>query len=330
MASLENNSTDCLRVDEYIKSYYLPVMYGIICLVGLVGNLTAIAIYLAKLRPWKSSSIIIVNLAVADLLCALSLPMLIKFYITENWILGEFMCRFIRFCFHYNLYGGILFLTCLSVFRYIVVVHPLKAAEIQRKRWGILACLAVWIISLLEIGPMLGMITLQQEGNMTQCVDFASNDPRVVWCYSWILTAFGYVIPLMVVCWSYAHIAGTLGSSISSHRPIRSRARRLSILILVVFVVCFLPYHVMRVLRVDSLRRNDVTCMHRRGINAVYILSRPLAGLNTFFNLVLCTLAGDKFQQAFWSLVHRRVFTNSRTAVIHTTNNLSKSDLLNI
>nr|XP_055071854.1 2-oxoglutarate receptor 1 [Misgurnus anguillicaudatus] len=328
-SDLENNATDCFPVDEFTMRYYLPAMYTIICVVGLAGNLTALFIYLTKLRPWKSSSIIMVNLAVADLLYALSLPVLVQFYITKNWTLGEFMCRFIRFCFHYNLYGSILFLTCLSIFRYVVVVHPLKAAQIGRKRWGVLACLVVWTVSLVEIGPMLGMITLKEKDNMTQCVDFASNDPQVVWWYGWILTILGYVIPLGVVCWSYICIAGTLGNSIFRHRQSRSRARMFAILILVVFVVCFLPYHIMRALRVDSLRRSNVSCTFRRGINMVYILSRPLAGVNTFFNLALYTLAGDKFQQAFWSLVHRR-HRNSNIAVIHTPNTLSKSNLTRI
>ncbi|XP_039538795.1 2-oxoglutarate receptor 1 isoform X2 [Pimephales promelas] len=329
MEGLELNSTDCLPIDDYIKSYYLPVMYSIISVFGFVGNFLAVITYLAKLRPWKSMSIIMVNLALADLLYALSLPMLVQFYITGNWILGEFMCRFIRFCFYYNLYGSILFLTCLSIFRYVAVVYPLKAAEMRRKRWGILACLAVWAVSLVEIGPMLGMITLRQENNITECVDFASNNPSEVWWYGWILTMFGYVLPLLVVCWSYTRVAGALGSSISRNRPSRSRVRMLTILILVVFVVCFLPFHVMRVLRVDSLRSAGVSCMRRRGIHAAYILSRPLAGLNTFFNLALYTLAGDKFQQALWSFVHRER-TSSTIFVIHTPNNMSKTDLLRI
>ncbi|XP_056320877.1 2-oxoglutarate receptor 1 [Danio aesculapii] len=325
----EINSTDCLPIDDYIQSFYLPVMYSIICIVGVVGNFLAIIIYLIKLQPWKSSSVIMVNLAVADLLYALSLPILVQFYVTKTWSMGEFMCRFIRFCFYYNLYGSILFLTCLSIFRYVAVVHPLKAAEIRRKRWGILACLAVWAISLVEIGPMLGMITVGQQDNMTKCVDFASNDPMVVWGYGWILTILGYMMPLLVVCWCYTRIAGVLGSSISRNRQSRSKVRMLAILILVVFVVCFLPYHIMRVLRVDSLRRSDVSCMHRRGVHAAYILSRPLAGLNTFFNLALYTLAGDKFQQAFWSFVHRRERMSRQISVIHTPH-MSKTDLLRI
>ncbi|XP_072541368.1 2-oxoglutarate receptor 1 [Salminus brasiliensis] len=335
METYANSSEDCLTIDLYIKHHYLPIMYGVIFLVGLVGNLMAIVVYLVKLRPWKSSSIIMVNLVVADLLYALSLPFLAQFYATKNWTLGEFMCRFLRFCFHFNLYGSILFLTCLSIFRYIVVVHPLKAAQVQRKRWGISACLAVWAISLVEIGPMLSMITTQDKGNATACLDFASNDPDVVWWYGWILTVLGFLLPLVVVCWCYSHIGNALGRSLSAKRPSRLRTHKLTVMILVVFVVCFLPYHILRVMRVHSLRSSMTSCLYRRGVNAAYTLSRPLAGLNTIFNLVLYTLSGDKFQQAFYSMVSRRKpssssssSSSSKVAVIQVPSSLSKTDLL--
>lgn len=128
-----NKSDDnCTDVDNLMKHYYLPVMYSVIFVVGLLGNVTAIAIYLAKLRPWKSSSIIMFNLALTDLLYVLSLPFMVYYYNNgESWNLGDFMCRFLRFGSQFNLYGRILFLTCLAVFRYVVAAHPVRAAQVQ-------------------------------------------------------------------------------------------------------------------------------------------------------------------------------------------------------
>ncbi|XP_017558457.1 2-oxoglutarate receptor 1 [Pygocentrus nattereri] len=329
MEVYSNGSEDCFPIDEFIMHHYLPIMYGIIFFVGLVGNIMAIVIYLVKLRPWKSSSIIMVNLAVADLLYALSLPFLVQFYSTMDWTLGEFMCRFMRFCFHFNLYGSILFLTCLSVFRYVVVVHPLRAAQVQRKHCGVSACLAVWAISLVEIGPMLSMITTEKKDNTTSCLDFASNDPETIWWYGWLLTVLGYLLPLVVVSWCYCHIANTLGKSLSANRPSRMRTHKLTVMILVVFIACFLPYHILRVIRVACQRSIMFSCLERRAINAAYMLSRPLAGLNTFFNLALYTLSGDKFQQAFNSLVSRKKnSSSSKTAVIQLPSSITRTDLL--
>uniref|UniRef100_A0A4W5MNA1 Oxoglutarate receptor 1 n=1 Tax=Hucho hucho TaxID=62062 RepID=A0A4W5MNA1_9TELE len=297
-----NKSDDnCTNVDSLMKRYYLPVMYSVIFVVGLLGNITSIAIYLAKLRPWKSSSIIMVNLALTDLLYVLSLPFMVYYYTNgESWTLGDFMCRFLRFGFHFNLYGSILFLTCLAVFRYVVAAHPLRVAQVQRKRWGVLACAVVWAIAAAEIVPMLTMITMETKNNKTHCLDFASSNPAVVWWYGWLLTMLGYLLPLMVVVVCYAGIVHKLAKG--PHSPSRVRARRLTVLILVVFVVCFLPYHVLRILRVDTRRKPESSCMLEHWVHAAYILSRPVAGLNTFFNLALYTLAGDKFKQAFLSV----------------------------
>ncbi|XP_071004604.1 2-oxoglutarate receptor 1 [Oncorhynchus clarkii lewisi] len=305
----DNKTPECFPVDDYIKRSYLPIMYGIIFVVGLVGNITSIIIYVVRLRPWKSSSIIMVNLALADLLYVLCLPFLVHYYIHDDWIMGEAMCRIVRFSFHFNLYGSILFLTCLSVFRYVVVVHPLRAAQVQRTSWGVIACLAVWFISVLEIIPMVHMITVKKtENNMTSCLDFASNDPEEVWVYGWLLTVLGYLLPLVVVCLSYIRVACELAGGPHEGRPNRVRARRMTVLILVVFVLCFTPFHILRALRVYTQMETQrpVPCMLLIGVNAAYTISRPLAGLNTFFNLALYTLAGDRFHQAVLGLLRWR------------------------
>uniref|UniRef100_A0A3Q0STV8 Oxoglutarate (alpha-ketoglutarate) receptor 1a, tandem duplicate 2 n=1 Tax=Amphilophus citrinellus TaxID=61819 RepID=A0A3Q0STV8_AMPCI len=180
-----SNHSNCTDLVQLLKSYYLPVAYSLIFIVGVAGNITSIGIYLTKLRPWKSSSIIMVNLAVADFLYVLTLPFLVYYYSTwEMWPLCKFMCRFVRFGFHFNLYGSILLLTCLAVFRYLVVIKPLSAAQIQQKRWGILACSAVWISSATEITPMLNMISVD---NNSKCLDFMLEVIRcVIWELQWV------------------------------------------------------------------------------------------------------------------------------------------------
>ncbi|KAK9524096.1 hypothetical protein VZT92_017963 [Zoarces viviparus] len=295
--------SNCTDVDRLMTRYFLPVSYAIIFIVGLVGNVTAICIYVTKLRPWRSSSIIMVNLALTDLLYVLSMPFLVHYYSTGDWTLGDFMCRFVRFGFHFNLYGSVLFLTCLAVFRYVVVIKPLRAAQVQQKFWGIIACAAVWFIAAAEIAPMLSLISLEKRDNETRCLDFASTIPvdDVRW-YGWLLTALGFFLPLVVVFLCYIGIVKELARGPYTSSPCRVRARRVTVLILVVFVVCFLPYHVLRVLRIESRRNVEHTaCLVDRIVHAAYVVSRPLAGLNTFFNLVLYTLSGDKFRRAFLS-----------------------------
>lgn len=309
---------NCTHLVANMKRYYLPVTYGIIFVVGLLGNLTSIGIYLMKLRPWKSSSIIMVNLALTDLLYVLSMPFLISYYSNGDlWVLGDFMCRFVRFSFHFHLYGSILFLTCFAVFRYVVVIKPLLAAQVQQRFWGILACSLVWLLAAIEIAPMLAMISLHVEDNKTYCLDFASTIPvdMVRW-YSWMLAVIGFLLPLAVVFMCYISVVRRLAQGPNTSSPSRVHARRITMLILVVFVICFLPYHCMRVLRIETRKMEIMPCVDNI-VHATYIFSRPLAGFNTFFNLALYTLSGDKFKVAFLSIVCSKSWQSKSKSLLH-------------
>lgn len=309
---------NCTDLDKLMQQYYLPLTYTIIFIGDLVGNVTSITVYLTKIRPWKSSSIIMANLALTDLLYAFSLPFLVYYYSNEDsWMLGDFMCRFVRFGFHLHLYGSILFLTCLAFFRYMVVMNPLRIALVQEKRWGIIACSAVWLIAAVEITPMLTVLTIEKSNNKTYCLDFAStlrvDDVRL---YSWFLIAFGFLLPLVVVFMCYIGIVKKLSKGPNTTNPCRMRARRSTVLILVVFVVCFLPFHIMRALRIETRKMQEPPCMMQHIVNAVYIISRPLAGLNTFFNLALYTLSGDMFKKAFLDTFCRKcLLTKAKSQV---------------
>ncbi|KAM4560426.1 2-oxoglutarate receptor 1-like [Odontesthes bonariensis] len=313
---MANNNSNCFDVD-CLKLYYLPISYSLIFIVGLVGNITSISIYLTKLRPLKSSSIIMVNLALTDLLYVLTMPFLVHYYRNGSWLLGDFMCRFVRFGFHFHLYGSILFLTCHAVFRYVVVSQPLRSPQVQQRVWGIAACSAVWAITAAELTPMFSVLSLHSENNETHCLDFASTMPVTdVRVYSWGLAAFGFLLPLVVVFICYIGIMKQLARGPNTTSSYRKRARRAVVLILVVFVICFLPYHILRALRIET-QIADATPRAMRIVHAAYIISRPLAGINTFFNLALYTLSGNKFRRAFLSIFYRECWLNKARALLH-------------
>ncbi|XP_054915040.1 2-oxoglutarate receptor 1-like isoform X1 [Poeciliopsis prolifica] len=315
MAELNNG---CRDLEVLLKRYYLSVAYSIIFVVGLVGNITSLGIYLAKLRPWKSSSIIMVNLALTDLFYVLTMPFLVYYYSNgESWMLGDFMCRFVRFAFHFHLYGSILSLSCVAVFRFLVVIRPLRVVEVQQKVWGIVACLVVWIVSAAEVTPMLTVISLTPKDNMTFCIDFANIESvGSIREYNWLLTAFGFALPSLLVFVCYIGIVKQLTSGAHPSSSCRMRARRVIVLILVVFAMCFLPYHVLRVLWVE-IRTNSATQCTKYVVNAAYIISRPLAGLNTFFNLALYTLSGDNFRKAFVEIFCREQWLAKAASMLH-------------
>ncbi|XP_015282787.1 PREDICTED: 2-oxoglutarate receptor 1-like [Gekko japonicus] len=298
---------NCTNKVEDLRTSYLPPLYGLIFVVGFPGNIIAIFVYAFKMRPWKSSTIIMFNLACTDLLYLTCLPFLIHYYANgEHWVFGHFMCKFIRFGFHFNLYSSILFLTCFSVFRYLAVVHPMRTFHFRKRSCTIVACVAAWAVSLAVVTPVNFLITSADQEDKSICLDLtSSNDLDVIRWYNWLLTSLIFYVPLITVTTCYALIIYTLATGPHTQNPYKQKARKLALLLLVVFYACFLPFHVFRIARIE-LRLSPVSCEAEHQIHAIYIICRPLAALNTCANLLLYAIISDNFQQAIQSLVRCR------------------------
>ncbi|XP_068251573.1 2-oxoglutarate receptor 1-like [Nyctibius grandis] len=303
--------TSCKDEDFLQVKSYLSILYGLIILVCFPGNVVTIFVYFVKMRPWKSSTIIMLNLAITDLLYIATLPFFIHYSANgNNWIFGDFMCKFIHFCFYFNMYSGIIFLSCFSIFRFFVVVHPIKYFFVQKQRWAVVTCIVVWIISLAAISPLGILIATRHMQNRTICPDLATaEDLDTSRWYNWLLTIFAFFLPLLMVTLCYVFIIYTLATGPHTQACYKQKARRLAIVLLVVFYVCFLPFHVFRGIRLE-LRVRPVSCHLKNTMLFMFIIAKPLAALNTFGNLMLYVVTGGNFQQAILSLLKFRTNKN--------------------
>ncbi len=86
---------DYVSYDQRPETYIVPLVFGIIFLVGLIGNGCLICIFCRE--PSVRSSIpntFIFNLALGDLLVLFcSVPFTSTIYTFESWPYGEFVCK---------------------------------------------------------------------------------------------------------------------------------------------------------------------------------------------------------------------------------------------
>ncbi|NXW95069.1 OXGR1 protein, partial [Alopecoenas beccarii] len=285
-----------------VKSY-LSILYGLIFLVCFPGNIATISIYFFKMRPWKSSTIFMLNVAITDLLYIATLPFFIHYSANgNNWVFGDFMCKFIHICFYFNMYSGIISLSCFSIFRFIVVVYPIKYLFVQNQRWAVVTCVVVWMISLVAISPLGVLIAVKDAQNRTICSDLAATeDLHASRLYNWLLTTFAFFLPTLTVTLCYLFVIYALATGPQTQASYKKKARRLIVVLLVVFYVCFLPFHIFRGIRLE-LQVRPVSCHLNNKIILMFTIAKPLAALNTFGNLLLYAVSGDNFQQAILSL----------------------------
>lgn len=272
---------------------------------GVFGNTVVVFGYLFCLKNWNSSNIYLFNLSISDLAFLCTLPMLIRSYSHGKWIYGEVLCISNRYVLHANLYTSILFLTFISIDRYLLMKHPFREHFLQRKEFAILISLAIWVLVTLELLPILPLINPDLAANGTNCIDYASSgDPHNSLIYSMCLTFLGFLIPLLVMCFFYFKIAlflkqrsRQLATALPLEKPLT-----LVIMAVVIFSVLFTPYHIMRNVRIASRLEEwkEYQCT-QVVINSFYIVTRPLAFLNSTINPVFYFLLGDHFREMLMS-----------------------------
>ena len=105
LASADGNvsrpsSLRCTYKEDF-KRILLPAVYSLVFLVGLPLNATVI-LKIWRLRPNLSrNNIYMLNLAMADFLYVMSLPLLIYNYASHDyWPFGELACKMVRFQFY--------------------------------------------------------------------------------------------------------------------------------------------------------------------------------------------------------------------------------------
>ncbi|KAM9324184.1 P2Y purinoceptor 4 [Gastrophryne carolinensis] len=297
------NQTDFCVFNEDFKFFLLPVSYSTVTLLGLPLNLTAIWIFFAKMRPWSSTTVYMFNLALSDTLYLLSLPTLVYYYAAHNnWPFGEVSCKIVRFLFYTNLYCSILFLTCISIQRYIGVCHPLVSLHRMRSRQAHIFCCIVWVAVSACLIPSLMFVTISQRGNDTLCHDTTRPEEFKEYVeYSASIMCLLFGIPCLVIAICYGLMARELMKPmVNGNRRIlpsyKRRSIRTIIVVVTLFIICFLPFHITRSMYYYA-RLMNVKCQLLNVINVIYKITRPLASANSCFDPLLYFLTSDNYQR---------------------------------
>ncbi|KAF7699237.1 hypothetical protein HF521_003979 [Silurus meridionalis] len=225
--------------------------------------------------------------------------------------LGELTCRWIRFQFYSNLHGSILFLTCISVQRYLGICHPLSPWLRRAGRklaWAV--CASVWIIVTFLCAPTFVFAATGIQRNRTVCYDLSVPErSRQYYPYGMTLTCLGFLLPFMVIVVLYCKMARVLfqpdDASGAAAKEKKCRAVRMIAIVVLVFAVSFLPFHVTKTLYLIVRTLPDAPCHLRNFLSVVYKSTRPFASMNSVLDPILFYFTKPKFRRGTRSLLLR-------------------------
>ncbi|XP_035745877.1 succinate receptor 1 [Egretta garzetta] len=314
-----NETSICLLMNRGLEKYYLSTMYSLEFILGFIGNTIAVFGYIFCLKNWKSGNIYLFNLSLSDLLFLCTLPVLVNGYSRDQWAKNSILCHSNRFLLHANLYSSILFLTIISIDRYMLIKHPFREHFLQKRKTALIVSAAVWVGVILELLPLMYFLGHVTSANNYNSLDYASSgDPMKNLIYSMFLTVFGFLIPLVIMCCFYVKMvlflknrSEQLSSPLMLEKPFT-----LVILAVVIFSLLFTPYHIMRNVRLASrIPALNISVCTQSIINSIYIITRPIAFLNSAINPVFYFLMGDHFREMLMAKIRQllsRLTTTSK------------------
>ncbi|XP_018588009.1 P2Y purinoceptor 6-like [Scleropages formosus] len=285
------NVTYC-PVSEIYKKYILSLTYGVVFMFGLGLNGTLLCLLCGRTRRWSCSLIFLVNLAVADLLYVLTLPLLLVSYAMEDkWPFGDFACKAVRFLFYANLHCSMMFLMCISVHRFLGVCYPIRAMTYKTKRTAVLVSASVWILVAVEILPTFAFAHTGLISNITVCFDMTSpGDFHRYLPYGLFLTVIGFFIPLVVIsicCCSMVRALVGGQYNIQVGQQMRTKSARTIVMVCLLFVICFVPYHITRTVYLLVRTYLISNCQVLNGVMLAYKIWRPIVSFNSCINPIL-------------------------------------------
>ncbi|XP_030628284.1 pyroglutamylated RF-amide peptide receptor [Chanos chanos] len=322
-----------LSRQEFIETYniqplvYIPelpstakttfvVIYTVIFLLALVGNILVVYIVVRRRGIQTATNIFICSLAISDLLiCFFCIPFTLLQNISSEWFGGVLVCKTIPFVQTTAIVTGILTMTCIAVERYQGTVHPLKIRRQCTPHGAYKMLGVVWIAAMIVGSPMLSVQQLEVKYDFLYelshvCCQERWRSVALRKLYATFILVALFLLPLAVMLVLYTRIGIELwirkrvgDSSVlntMNRREVdkisrkKRRAIKMMIIIVVLFTVCWAPFHTVHMLfEYDYLdgAYDDVT------VNMIIAVTQAIGFSNSINNPIVYAFMNENFQK---------------------------------
>ncbi|OCT66264.1 novel 7 transmembrane receptor (rhodopsin family) protein S homeolog isoform X1 [Xenopus laevis] len=275
-----NQSVSCSFSDNY-EAVLFPIIYSSVFIVGLPSNLIAIGVIVQLIKKGNILGIYLANLCVSDLMYISTLPVWIVYTAKEDWLFGTLSCKIVGFFFNANLYSTISFLSCIATDRFVAMVFPLRSRIIRSMKTAAVICVIVWLIIL---GSHFYFLTRDDVFTSIQNVELCYEKyPMERWMahlnYFRILVVF--LIPLFLLLFSYCSIIRVIYRAATLETDQKRKITGLLMSMTAIFVVCYLPYHVVLFIRSYVSDFDYCSCTIEERIRPAYRISFALTSLSS-------------------------------------------------
>ncbi|NXL94979.1 CLTR2 protein, partial [Alectura lathami] len=291
--SSTSSSFNCTA--DAFKQVIYPIMYLFIFFLGAVGNILSLYVFFQPSQRKTSVNIYMQNLAVSDLMLVSTLPFRATYYLLgSHWVFGDIFCRIVTYTMYVNMYCSIYFLTVVSVVRFTAIVYPFKSWKVASMKYAKVTCVVIWVFVLAAAGPLLSK-EIAGYRDPDKCLDLHPSSTYMLLMMNNFVLVVGFLLPfcIIIICYVFA-IRALLKPRAPQGKKAVCHKKALSTIVitLILFLLCFLPYHVLRTvhLMLGSCSWDNLP------VHKALVVTLCLAATNSCLDPVLYYFAAENFK----------------------------------
>lgn len=307
---LSRNHSDCssLAHDPYI----IPSLFFLMFPLALLLNVVAAWVSL-HLKATSTFVVYLKNLVAADIIMTLMIPIKAGANLPGAWQhLAVPMCRFFSVIFYNAQYTCIALLGCISLDRFFKIMMPRSTFFGQSLIFSKVMSGAVWVLMFGGTGLPNILLTNKPTENLTESspctilkgpagIEFHEKSSLAMNVFFWLVSV------IIVVC--YICIANKVIQSYrksgSSNSQGKQKIKLRVFLVIIVFFMCFGPYHIIRIpYTFQQVSYSDTQCsdVYER-IRFAKELSHWLATTNICMDPLLYVFLCREFKEKLMSMM---------------------------
>ncbi|NXC38116.1 GPR34 protein, partial [Penelope pileata] len=314
-SEIQNNASCSLEDDAL--SFAFILFYSVIFVVGLAGNIIALFAFLCIHQKRNSIQVYLLNVAIADLLLIFCLPFRILYHTSNNiWMFGQILCKIVGTLFYMNMYISIVLLGLISLDRYVKINKSVKRTKMLTTTQSIYICCVVWALALAGFLTVVAPSLFKSEvSNSTMCFHYRHKKNAMTEAVlNYIIVIIFWTVFLLLIL-SYVKIAKNLLKISRKRANFPNAAKytqtaRNSFIVLIIFTLCFVPYHIFRFVYITS-QLQDPSCYWKRIIHKCNEVMLIFSSFNSCLDPVMYFLMSRSVRKTVLQLICRKIHGDS-------------------
>uniref|UniRef100_A0A3Q3AU63 Probable G-protein coupled receptor 132 n=1 Tax=Kryptolebias marmoratus TaxID=37003 RepID=A0A3Q3AU63_KRYMA len=283
----------------------LPLMflYISVLVVGLPANLLTVFLTWQQVRRKNVLGVYLWSLSLCDLTYLCTLPLWAD-YVSRGhlWQWTSAACKLTGYIFFTNMYVSIFLLCCISCDRYVAVAYSLEVRGLRRQRHAVLITVA--IVAVVATGHV--AVFVMKEGDAAEgsgrCFE-PSQSSATVMGLNFARFVIGFLLPLLLLVVTNSCVLATVRRSTGLQRRQKRRVQWLAVAVVLLFLVCFAPYHLILLVRAVVFQlppANGDRCLFDRTLYTPYTISLGLSTINSAINPILYVLSSNNIRKELY------------------------------